>query len=149
MAIIKGQLQQAQLENLVADPANLPEGRTWVDTVTQKPKVVIGGVSAAIATEPLVLGTKASPIVISTQITITGRPFTTVFIKSNGGNVDLTLAAIVGAVTNSQRVLIIGTSDTDTITLLDGENGPITFNNKTMAEYIFAENAMQEMWRNR
>lgn len=149
MAKFKGQLEQAQLENLITDPANLPEGRVWVDTVTKKPKVVIGGVSAAIATEPLVLGTKAAPIVISTQITVTGRTSTTIYIKSNGGNVNLNLANIVGAVTNSQRILLIGTSDVDTVTILDGENGPITFNNKTMAEYIYAESTVEEMWRNR
>lgn len=48
---VKGQLKEAQLENLVADPANLPDGRVWVDTAASKAKVVIASAAKVLVTE--------------------------------------------------------------------------------------------------
>ena len=51
MAIkVKGQLKEAQLENLASDPANLPHGRAWYDTAINKLKVSIFGVAKIIPT---------------------------------------------------------------------------------------------------
>lgn len=47
---IKGQLKQAQLENLSTDPSNLPHGRTWYDTTLNKVKASIAGVAKIIPT---------------------------------------------------------------------------------------------------
>jgi hypothetical protein len=47
--LLKGQLEEAQLENLAADPANLPEGRTWLNTTSGLIKTVVGGVIKVIA----------------------------------------------------------------------------------------------------
>lgn len=51
MANIKGQLEGAQAENLAADPANLPDGRLWLNTATSKLKTVIGAAAKALVTE--------------------------------------------------------------------------------------------------
>lgn len=51
MAKIKGQLESAQLENLTTDPANLPEGRAWVNTTGSRAKVVVGSSTQTVVTE--------------------------------------------------------------------------------------------------
>lgn len=48
---LKGQLEQAQLENLTADPSNLPDGRIWLDTATDKAKFYDGVAARNIVTE--------------------------------------------------------------------------------------------------
>jgi hypothetical protein len=50
MPLIPGQLEQAQIENLAADPSNLPEGRTWVNTTSDLAKVVLGGAAKTVVT---------------------------------------------------------------------------------------------------
>jgi len=50
VAVIPGQLEKAQLENLAADPTNLPEGRVWTNTVSDRAKVVLGGLAKELAT---------------------------------------------------------------------------------------------------
>jgi len=47
---VKGQLKEAQLETLASDPANLPHGRAWYDTVLNKVKFSISGVAKIIPT---------------------------------------------------------------------------------------------------
>ncbi len=51
MPNVFGELVHAQIENLAADPANLPDGRVWLDTATSKPKVVIGAAAKNMVTE--------------------------------------------------------------------------------------------------
>lgn len=48
---VKGQLEQAQLENKSADPSNLPEGLLWLNTTQSKAKAFVGGSSRALVTE--------------------------------------------------------------------------------------------------
>jgi len=47
---IPGQLEQAQIENLTADPSNLPDGRVWLNTASDKPKVAIDGAAKELLT---------------------------------------------------------------------------------------------------
>ena len=47
---VKGQLKEAQVENLSSDPANLPHGRTWYNTTLNKIKTSIAGVAKIIPT---------------------------------------------------------------------------------------------------
>lgn len=51
MAVIPGQLERAQLENLSADPSNLPEGRVWANTTSDRAKVVLNGSAQVLVTE--------------------------------------------------------------------------------------------------
>jgi hypothetical protein len=48
---VKGQLKEAQLENLASDPANLPHGRAWYDTALNKIKISISGAAKFLVTE--------------------------------------------------------------------------------------------------
>ena len=50
MAKIPGQLEQAQLENVTSDPSNLPDGRVWLNTTSDKPKVAIDGAAKELLT---------------------------------------------------------------------------------------------------
>lgn len=50
MAVIPGQLEKAQLENLSSDPTNLPEGRVWSNTTSDRAKIVLGGVAKEVLT---------------------------------------------------------------------------------------------------
>jgi hypothetical protein len=50
MSVIPGQLEKAQLENLSTDPSNLPEGRVWVNTTSDRAKVVVGGAVKEVVT---------------------------------------------------------------------------------------------------
>lgn len=47
---VKGQLKEAQAENISGDPSNLPHGRTWYDTAINKLKTSISGVAKIIPT---------------------------------------------------------------------------------------------------
>lgn len=48
---VSGQIKEAQLENLAADPANLPHGRAWYDNVLHKIKVSLNGVAKILVSE--------------------------------------------------------------------------------------------------
>jgi hypothetical protein len=48
---VKGQVKEAQFENLAADPANLPHGRAWYNNVLHKLKVSLNGVAKILVTE--------------------------------------------------------------------------------------------------
>jgi hypothetical protein len=48
---VKGQLKEAQAENLAADPANLPHGRFWYDTVLNKLRASLNGVAKSLVTD--------------------------------------------------------------------------------------------------
>lgn len=47
---LKGQLEQAQLENTSSDPSNLPDGLVWLNTSTNKAKVYAGAATREILT---------------------------------------------------------------------------------------------------
>lgn len=49
--LVKGQLKEAQIENLASDPTNLPHGRTWYDTALNKAKIAISGAAKFLVTE--------------------------------------------------------------------------------------------------
>jgi hypothetical protein len=48
---VKGQLKSAQAENLAADPANLPHGRFWYDSVLNKLRASLNGVAKSLVTD--------------------------------------------------------------------------------------------------
>lgn len=66
---LKGQLEQAQLENLTSDPSNLPDGRIWLDTATDKAKFYDGTASRNIVTEEQTLS--GGGVVAGTSLTQT------------------------------------------------------------------------------
>jgi hypothetical protein len=71
--LVKGQLNEAQAENLSASPSNLPAGRFWLDTVLNKLRAYIGGAVRSIVTEDqtqtLTNKTLTSPTITSPAIT--------------------------------------------------------------------------------
>lgn len=48
---LKGQLEQAQLENRASDPSNLPDGLLWLNTTANKAKAYIQGATRSLVTE--------------------------------------------------------------------------------------------------
>jgi hypothetical protein len=48
--LLKGQLEEAQLENLASDPSNLPDGRVWYDTAVDTAKVSLSGIAKTLVT---------------------------------------------------------------------------------------------------
>jgi hypothetical protein len=72
-----------------------------------------------------------------------------VFVKSNGGNIDIALSDIVGwGGFAGQELEIYGVSDVDTVTITDGHVGPITFTNMKIASYFYNGAIAVEKGRN-
>lgn len=49
--LLKGQLEEAQFENLATDPTNLPDGRAWVNTTAGRAKIAIAGGVKSVVTD--------------------------------------------------------------------------------------------------
>lgn len=104
-------------------------GSTWQST-------------APASTSPNVTGTQASPIsvVAATGVVFSGTNYhNTSYIQGSGGAVTVSASPqIAAATTVGQRLRLIGTSATNTVTLADGTglslNGPITMSNNSAIE---------------
>lgn len=100
----------------------------------------------------IVIGSVGAPQVVSSEIDLTlaaGAGDILVFVESSGGDVPIGLADIVnGTPVAGQKVRIFGTSDTDTVSITDGNNGPITFTNKKIGVYVYDGSGYVEESRN-
>lgn len=114
-----------------------------------KPKVakVVPGVMPGVPSSP------AAPQVVAANINVSDYPdagHIVIFIKSNGGNKDINLANIIGATGFAgQTVEVHGTDDVDTVTVLDGHNGPLIFDSNTIATYKHNGVGYKEAGRNK
>ncbi len=113
--------------------------------------------SAGIDTQaPLVVGSKGTPqnIVDTTGIEFTGLFNKNYwFIQGSGGAVNISASPRIAAGTNAgQRLVLIGCSDTNTVTLQDGNglllNGPITLINGSIIELLWDGLVWVELYRN-
>lgn len=105
--------------------------------------------AAAASVVPAVLGSVASPIVITTQLNISSvNNSSRIVAFVSGAAVSILTANIVGGNFSGQMLIIIGTSNTSTVTLTDGLNGPITFQNNTIGTFIYNGSSFVEMGRN-
>lgn len=102
--LLKGQLEEAQLENLSSDPSNLPDGRVWYDTAVDTAKVSLAGAAKTLVTAD---GTHTL-----TNKTLTGN--TAENLISGSGTVTLNTSGTV-TLPNATDTLV-GKATTDTLT---------------------------------
>lgn len=117
MAVIPGQLERAQLENLGADPSNLPEGRIWTRTDTDRARVVLNGSAQTLVTEAQ-NQTLTNKTIDGDDNTIQDVPLTA--IKTVLADANRFLARDVAGAPVSTKVVpsgdVVGTSDSQTLT---------------------------------
>lgn len=122
--LFKGQLEEAQAQNLASDPSNLPDGLLWFNTTTLLIKAAVSGVVQSFVTRK-VTGSRASPqaIVAGTGVAYvaTGGMDQTWFVQGSGGPVTISAnPAIAAGTVVGQRLKLIGRSDTNTVTIGGG-----------------------------
>jgi hypothetical protein len=140
MAVIPGQLERAQLENLSADPSNLPEGRIWTNTTSDRAKVVLNSAAEVLVTESqsqtLTNKTLTSPVIsqISNSGTLTLPTSTDTLVGRNTTDTltNKTLTTpIIAQISNSGTLTLPTATDT-----LVGRTTTDTLTNKTYQDAI-------------
>jgi hypothetical protein len=104
---------------------------------------------------PIVSGSTGSPSLIdpANGILIQDTASEIIFIAGDGGPADITANPQIQAASNvGARLMLIGTSDTDTVTIEDGDglalNGSMLIKNMSVIELTFNGSVWQEISRN-
>lgn len=115
-------------------------------------------VESNFANIPTVSGSEASPNSITAAGGITGpssgEHFQAIFVAGNGGAIDITANPQItaGTVTGLQRIVIFGTSNTNTVKLDDSNglsiNGPVTLGAEDSIELLWNGTVWREIGRN-
>jgi hypothetical protein len=110
--------------------------------------------NAAFTDQNAVSGTRASPtaIVAGTGITASTADLSTQFIQGSGGAVTVTANPRISAGTTVGQILIlVGRSDTNTVTLANGnglsQNGDVVLGEDSVIAYLWDGVSWTEMFR--
>ncbi len=98
---------------------------------------------------PAVLGAVGAGVVVTTQIDLAAvNTFQHIVVFIEGAAVTITMADIVNGGFAGQRLTLFGTDDINTVTISDGVNGAIVFQENVVAEYIYNGTTFVETGRN-
>jgi hypothetical protein len=113
---VKGQLKEAQVENLSADPSNLPFGRIWLDKVLNKFKISIGGAARLISVEDANANISHNNVIEGSASTVTAAGTTTLTVASpytqyfTGASTQTLVAPVTSTLTLNQSWYIVNNS---------------------------------------
>ena len=127
----------------------MPKVLTWLDGQQSASAPAIGSL------ERQVTGTRAAPTAITvTGITPGGYNIEMIFVAGSGGAIDVTAnPQIVAGTTTGQELNLVGTSDTNTVTLEHGNglilNGTCELDSETVLNLLWDGTAWLEMSRSK